>query len=68
MPNLIKTIISSAAARRVTRQDSNVLERERNPFATPIEVPDLASMFHRHPGDQTPEMREIVARQAARLF
>lgn len=68
MPNPITTMINAAAARRVTKQDSSVLQRERSSFATPIEGPELASVFQRQPDDQTPEMREILARQAARLF
>lgn len=68
MPNPISTMIKTVSDRRATRRDSRHLEREFAPFRTPNERRELASMFARYPDNQTQEMREVLGRQATRLY
>jgi len=68
MLNLISSLINTASARSADRRESGLLKREFAAYSKPIDRDDLEIFARRYTTEQTPEMREILGRQAARLY
>jgi hypothetical protein len=68
MAHLLSSMINNAAARRATRENRKLLERELAGFSTRIQRLEIETIMGYYPDEQTKEMREILARQATRLF
>jgi hypothetical protein len=68
MPNLFSSLLNTASARSAGKREAGLLKREFAGYRKPIDRDDLEIFARRYTTEQTPEAREILGRQAARLY